>query len=687
MIKKCFAIAALLTGMTWQGMAQSFDDYVWKEDMPAAPEIPAEYKSADAVVINSEQYSRSSFSGTFPYIQQLSTFRTQVHTKILTEEGVEDNNRIILRRFKGRIGDFVQYKTVDVRIKKADGKVKNYNVRDLPVPELDEEDDLYQFKDDLFIYELADLEIGDEMELITILETKFLDNGRTVNLYGQYPRLKSSFTISIPFKVGLEGSTYNNMPPVDFRKTSTNKIYKWEMTNLDAVPEANSAGTIFSEKLEYFIYELNLDAFREFQLSFKVNNYADRILQYSEDFLKVRVRKKRKLEEFYTKLFEDGAKLFEKKVEDLAAIEKVYLLNQHIAKNVQIINEELEDYEKSEGIEYFLLNGRTDRRNLSRIYRDFFERFEIPYYVAIAKNRLSGPIDLSFVSNTQINDYFFVFKNGDGFLPINGLGGLSELPWGFYDTKCYMRDITDRDAKLQEINFGKDALKDVANNKRFVRSQVQVSLNDNKVTQKTTTSLGGLYSRSGRGGIVNGHKADTLKKTVQYYLDENYKAYDKIKATVNDAKVVKFEPSPLANFAFKYTTDVTIENLIKVKDGKYSLDMDELLGHSTRQVVNPEDRQLDYHVPYLGNDKEEYILIFDQPVTLEDMEAYNQEVETDYARYEIKATQIKPNMIRIQSEYEVKQLFIPKDKVMELHKVNKVYNDLLKRKMSVMPKA
>ena len=47
------------------------------------------------------------------------------------------------------------------------------------------------------------------------------------------------------------------------------------MKNLKAVPEANSAGTIFSKDLEHFIYELNFDAFREEELSFVVTiNHA-----------------------------------------------------------------------------------------------------------------------------------------------------------------------------------------------------------------------------------------------------------------------------------------------------------------------------------------------------------------------------------------------------------------------------
>jgi hypothetical protein len=681
MKKNCFLIVLLLSLSCWQLSAQSFGDHVWKEEMTAAPEIPVEYADADAVIINSETYSRGTFSGTFPYIEQLATYRTQIHVKIQKEAALEDYDRVIIQRFKGRIADYVQYKTVDVRIKKTDGTVKDYNVRDLPLAKITEEDDLFDNKEDLYIYELEDLEIGDELEMITVIESKFLDQGRTVNLYNQYPTLKASFGISVPLKVGIDGRIYNNMPKPKTRKTSTNKIYSWEMENLKGAPEANSSGTIYQNNLEYFIYELNFDAFRQDQLSFQVKNYADQILQYSEDFLKVRVRKKKKLEEFYTQLFTDGATAFGKKPEELQAIEKVYLLNEYVAKKMQIINEELEDFEKSEGIDYFLLNGKTDRRNLVRIYRDFFERFEIPYYVAIAKSRFTGPIDLGFVSNTQIGEYFFVFKNGEGFLSINGMGGLNELPWNFYKTKCYMRDITDRDATLQEINFGDGALQDAKNNKRLVRAQVQVNLKKNSITQKTSNSYTGLYSRGARGGIMNGHKADTLDETLQRSFDYNFRAYEDIKATVSNAKVDKVETSPVAKFAFKYSYDVVIDNLLKEEKGTFTVDADEFLGHSIRNVVNAEKRTLDYHVPYLGTDKEEYYLVFDEDVELENASELEKKVENEYASYEMKVTQMKPNMIRIQSTYVVKKLFIAKDQVLKLDEVNQAYKDVRDTKL------
>ena len=92
--------------------------------------------------------------------------------------------------------------------------------------------------------------------------------------------------------------------------------------------------------------------------------------------------------------------------------------------------------------------------------------------------------------------------------------------------------------------------------------------------------------------------------------------------------------------------------------------------------MNAEKRTLDYHIPYLGTDKEEYYLVFDEEVELENMSELFKKVENEYASYEMKITQMKPNMIRIQSIYTVKKLFIAKDQVLKLDEVNQAYKDV-----------
>ena len=119
---------------------------------------------------------------------------------------------------------------------------------------------------------------------------------------------------------------------------------------------------------------------------------------------------------------------------------------------------------------------------MMRIYRDFFERNNIEFYLAVGKERFNGPFDRSFISSTQITDYFFVFKVDQGLFTINGLGALNELPWFFHNTTCLMKNINDRKSQLQEISFKDDVLTS-EKNKKFTRSQVNIDLDKNMMAK------------------------------------------------------------------------------------------------------------------------------------------------------------------------------------------------------------
>lgn len=665
----CVVALLLNSSSTW---AQTFSDYEWKEDMVKA-EIPEKFKDAKAVIIQSENYEKGKFTGEYPYITPHGTTRTQIHIKIQSEDALKEYKRIVIPKFKGRMADFIQIKHVDVRVRKADGKVIDYTVSELPKPELEVDDDLYEQQEDLYIYEIPELAIGDELERIIMYEQKGFNSVNSVNLYQNYPCLESIFTLSVPLKVLVKGNVYNKMPQPDVHTSSTQRVYKWKMNNLEGVPEANAFGTIFTEDLEYLAYELNFDKFRADPLAFTVSNWSDLLWQYSEDFFKVRIRKKKKLEEFYTNLFAEGAKALQKTPEKLAKLEKVFLFNEYIAKKFQLVSK-LEDFEKSEGIDYFLANGKGDYRNMMRIYKDFFERNEIEYYVAFGKSRFNGVLDLNFVSSSQISDYFFVFKDDNGGLfTINGTGGLNELPWGFMGTTCYMKDINDRKSQLQKIEFPTTALEDNKNNKRYSRSQLKIALKDNLITEVNSTALNGLYSRGGRGNIVTGSKADTLVTTLQRNYD-NYFEYKKgVKATVKDATVQQHETLDPYPFISKRT--VEIKNLMKEEEGVKTLAIEHILGHSVRWVANAENRTLDFHVPFLGTDVEDVYLVFDQAVEITNAKELEQNIDNEFGTYQFSVLQDpkKPNMVVIKSKYVTKKLFIKKDDAKTFQEVNKAW--------------
>lgn len=659
-----FSICMLLS---LQLQAQTFSDYKWDGEMPTAPEIPAEFKDAEAVIIKSSTKSNNVFTGSFPQIDQLATYEEYQHVKILNEEAIENYQKLSIPKFKGRIGDFVQMKYVDVRIRKKDGTVKDLKVRDLPTPELDEDEK--RALENNYIYEIEGLEVGDEMERITVIESKFPDQGRIVNLYNNYPTLEASFTIAIPTSVKLNGREYNGMPNVDLKNTGDQFVYRWKMKNLRAVPEANTSGTIITNELEHFVYELNFDGLRPGGASFSIGNFSDLIWQYAEDFVDVRIRSKKKVRQFYEELFAEGAKVLKKEPEQLSKLEKAYLMNNFMVKELKMIGR-LEDYERSEGIDYFLKNKKADYSNLMCIYRDFFERHEIKYFLAVGKSRFNGAFDVKYPSSTQISSYLFVFQDDKGNnWWMTPTGGLNELPSSLQATSCLMKDLSDRKSELQSITFSDEALKKVKENKRMRRVQVQVT-KDGSLNIKGGLTLSGLYSTEGRGFYVNANKEgkDTLTTRLARSNDNRFETEG---TTVAQAAITQFDILPPYNF--KTTYQMTVPKAVKVEDGKMTFRAEDWLGHSVRWVSNAEKRTLDYHNAFMGSDVEEVFFVFPYDVEVEGLADLKQKIETDFASYEIEVAQMKPNMIRIKSTYTVKVLTIAADKAMEQQKVNEVW--------------
>ncbi len=687
-IKSCrsLLLAAALLSSPALVQAQSFTDFVWKGDMPPAPkDIPAEFLQSDAIIYKTETYSRGTFSGEFPYIEQLATYRTQTQLKILKEAALKDYKQVAIPRFRGQIGDYVQVREYDIRIRKADGKIIDLEVKKLPKRELKEGDEDYEEREDYYFYEIPDLAVGDEIETVSVIESKFLDQGRIVNLYQEYPTLEANYTISIPNKVRLVGNVYNKMPQPKITK-GEQMVYSWTMTNLKAIPEANAQGSIFTKELPYFIYELNFDAFRGGE-SFTPKNYRDLAIQYVEDFLSFRVNKAKKVDDFYATLFAEY-KVLEDEHRDL---NRLAALNDFIAKKMQIVpRKELSD---KDGIDDYLTNKKTDYAGISRIYLDYFERFKLEHYLAFGKSRFDGDFDINFLSSTQIGDYFFIVNLGNTYFSVSGINGINEMPSSMVGVPYYLVNLSDRSKKeLESLNFGDGALRESGDNKQFSRSQAEINSTTGKATIKNTSSFTGFYSTQSRGGYVAAMKADTLVKTLQ----KSYENYYKDQAPkVLSAEIKQYEVLP--PYPFKMETTYELESVLrKQEDGTQSLNLEKWLGHSLRTVVAAETRTLDYYLPFLGSDTDDLILVFDKDIESSNIADFNVKIDGEYALYECKATQLKPNTLRLESRYFIKHpdaknaekpLLIPKDKLKNLDDANKAFEKLEKTRLKIKFKA
>ncbi len=181
---------------------------------------------------------------------------------------------------------------------------------------------------------------------------------------------------------------------------------------------------------------------------------------------------------------------------------------------------------------------------------------------------------------------------------------------------------------------------------------------------------------------------DTLAKTLQRAYSGVFKDNNLV---VKTAQLTQYEVMP--PYPFKLETNYELDNLLKKQaDGSFVFNLEKWLGHNLRRVVNPENRVLDYYLPFLGGDVEDLILIFDKDIESSNIADFVVKIDNEYGSYECRATQLKPNTLRIESRYNIKHpdaknaekpLLIAKDKVKVLHQINEAYEKVEKTRLTI----
>ena len=662
--------------------AQSFAEYKWSSEMAPAPEVSAEFANAPAIIYKYEVYNSGVFTGEMPFIEQMSTYRESKHIKIQSEEALEDYKQIIVPRFTGQIADYVNLKEYDMRIRKKSGEIIDLDIKKLPIVTPKEGDEYYKQRDEVYIYEVPSLEIGDEIEVVYTIESKYVDPGRTVVLSQEYPIIHAKYTIAVPRTVSIKGIV-NHMPPVTLSKNADQNIYAWEVKNLKAIPEANTAGTTiaYTNGIPNFEYEIDFSSLYAGEI-LKQNNFRDIVVQYNMDYLRLTKNTSKKVGELFNAIFKDIEN------DNLA---RFIALNEYITKKLQIVP--TKSLKKDSGVEDYLTLNQADYAGALKIYLEFFRRYNIQHYIGFVKDRYSGPLNLGFVSSTQISDYYLVAKINDVFLPVSATGHIMELPYNHHGVDFYLVDKTNiTNENLTTINFGEHVyLADPQENKQLSKYVFNINTSNNTAKIESTNNLFGQYSTLGRLGYVNASKKDSLVQTIEKSLKNNFK--DKTISVIS-ANIETHESNAPYDFTVKTQFDFT--NLFKQTADGFSLDLSEWLSHNIQSVSNPENRTLDYYLPYVGTEVMDLVFAFDKPIKEVNISELPTKVDTKYGMYEMRAVKLNDKTLHLQSRYVTKYpnevtvdtkaedlLRIPAAEAKLLDEANQAFNKVRKKNLVV----
>ena len=617
-------------------------DYRWDKKDTNLSELPAEYANEDAVILYDYETRKTEFENNSFYTRHIIKRRI----KILTKRGLDEFGKIVISK-----EDDMQISILDARTFKQNGEVVDLDASSIKSLDINEDEDIFD-SNRYMLFSVPGLEVGDEFEMVCVYEGKTLEQGENILMHRYLPVIDSKFELDVYNKIIVFTSVYNDMPKPTIDESLSSYIFTWNLKNLPGIYDER--GTISASVLPFFIYELNLTRFYSSSAPPKIDNWEDLLNHINDSALDVIVRKQKKLSAILDEII--GEKASASKLEQLQQV------HQHINKNVQI--KSIPDNIASNGIEYFFENNTADFHYLLKMYKALFEKVGVEYYLASGRSRYLGDIRLDFPTSIQITDYLFVV-NIDGeyhlFVPKekNKYYEINEIPPKLENTSLYMINMTKKD----DFKHIKIPASTHQKNRRLRKIKSSVNLNDKNIVHSCNEKLSGAISTDIRHYYLQAHKDNELQDRLEELLSHRMP-----NAKLGSAKISNPSVKPPFDFILDY--DFTTPNqVVKIDTKVYKISIENWLTHNIHKV-NPTNRLLDYFPPYAGLDTYNYVLEFDQAVSLANKENIDIKIDNEVGIYELTINQIKPNTILLRSKYQINTNHILVDKVDLLAAIN-----------------
>jgi hypothetical protein len=312
--------------------------------------------------------------------------------KIIDAKGVELFNKISLPNIEAN-----DYEVIKARTIKADGKVINFDKKD--IKEI-EEGEGKKSK----IFAMEDVEKGAEVEYTFSYKKSLAEHGSETFQNG-IPVLNAKFVHVSPATLVYEVKGYNGFGSgmesmIDEDKIRVNTA---EQTNIPAARDE-----------KYCVFDINLQRI-EFKLSYLEKNRSTRVNTWQ--ILANR------LYEIYFQPEKNEVKAVAKVFKDLALpeneAEKISYLEEYLKTNYAS-NSEVDDKKVTE-LDWILKNKITTERGLVKLFIEFYKQAGINFQLVLTGNRISAVIDKDFENWSNAENFLFYFPSTKEYLAPNAM--------------------------------------------------------------------------------------------------------------------------------------------------------------------------------------------------------------------------------------------------------------------------
>lgn len=615
--------------------------FSWKKPAPFI-EIPEQYKKEDAVAIYQEIYLSNNYDPNSK-VSLFSTYSIKKRIRILTKNAIEELTNFPIDQFPGSTPV-----TIDARTIKKNGETivaGREGIREMKKYNKLTGNYIKQYR-----ISIPGVEVGDDIEIVYAVEKDKLTYSTDIYLHGDYPILKSTFTLYTARGIITEIMNHNDIPLPSRVNQTDMTIDTWELQNLK--PLKDQSYMIDDTELPFVRIHIS-----KFYLPGMNRPYEVGIKSWGEiyDGITSDVFNKNQKSKGFTEFLDS----FKSSLDTMGTMAKVSFMVNYLNKEITFVNQ-LDDKEKNLPLANLIKLKKIDNSNLICFYENMFSELKIAFSMVLAKNKYNG--DLAYEEKTyhQINDVFFSFKTekGDGhFLypsDYHEKFHVDERPYYLEGTKIILLHKNDSNPEaIPDVNFSRLTPLPIENNIRSINCHYKISENGDAASVTK-----GNYS-----GILSSYLRREWEKVIHSYDKKDILEWLNVKDTLNFQLDTLIEESNSSEdpFNFKYRIKNTVKDVVTdAGEGVQSLKVHVIPEHFTFSYSKNE-RTTTAFFPFRFTDELIVFIEFPSPVTVLNNADILRTMNNNIGSFDQTLVQIDPKTYKLSSTFKCRSSVIPPD--------------------------
>jgi len=640
------------------------NEYKWPQSKPRNSTIPDSLKGEDAVMVF--QYKIITHE-----IVDLANWRTRTtesvrsKIKIQTPEGLEYYSKLLFRK-----SPEFKLDMLDARVIKPSGEIVNLSRAEIKKLDYRDSENLEESLEELRFF-IPNVEIGDDVEMIYTISRPSLKLAKDVFFHSHLPTLTSTITIVSSKVLNTQIRQYNGPGKPQKTEDLENFSFFWKVKGLRGF-DGHKWG-IPKKELPYLTYAIrslvltNGGQTKSYPLV--ANNWAEIRDAYDNTFSDKELMGRPEAAYFDTYM----QRVVKRSKEGHPNNQAKYVFSS-IIDSLEIT--ELMDVEANNPSGYFLMNEQIDNRNLHILYRNVFKYLKVPYKIGLARSRYQGRIDGKFISPHSISHVFYMFLDSAGYRQYLFPGNiekkyyLNEIPWVVQGTQATFYEGNDNSPNpaVTQLKLVKDEYSKTFTN---TTGEINIDLETNKTTGRFREILNGtVYSWSGNhyDYLVDYGNEEELTKEFGFVPDS----------------LEKIETSNVKPFRTAYSYTLKESDLLtSIDDSTLTLNLQDFLSHNPAPENDAEVCYLDYYSRFRYFETNKRFVRFSQPVKLLNQSQLKISETKDFGAFTLSVEQLDETTILVESSYQLKKMYIPKQQYHELVELNTALEEASKLKIAI----